>query len=351
MPIQKFVVSKDDSIYEAWPDVALTVKEKLICVFTECKYHWDRSYTRIVLKESGDRGRTWSEKIQLTEGTNGKPYWNCARIMRLHDNRMVVVADKVSGEEETGGKVFLWFGDPEGAEWEGPVETPVTGIVPDKLCELSSDRWLLSAHHKNASHGCLEQLLWYSDNKGKAWIGPITVASRKGLNLCEVSILPLPDGTLAAFMRENSFEGWDCFKAISTDNGESWEGPFRVPLPGCHRPVSGMLESGKIMITYRFMQGGKGWLGTWTQNFFAAITDIESAKAKERTEQWTRIMPVDFDRSPVSDIGYSGWVQFGDGEIYIVNYIVDDAPNAQIRGYSMREEDFLLDSNSGYFWN
>ena len=42
-------------------------------------------------------------------------------------------------------------------------------------------------------------------------------------------------------------------------------------------------------------------------------------------------MPVDFDRSPVADLGYSGWVQFEDGEIYIVNYIVDDAPKAQIR--------------------
>jgi sialidase-1 len=35
-------------------------------------------------------------------------------------------------------------------------------------------------------------------------------------------------------------------------------------------------------------------------------------------------------------------VQFPDGEIYIVNYIVDDAPKAHIRGYSVREEDFIL---------
>ena len=92
------------------------------------------------------------------------------------------------------------------------------------------------------------------------------------------------------------------------------------------------------------MQGGKGWLGTWTQNFFAALTDVESAKARERKEQWARIMPIDFDRSPVSDLGYSGWVQFDDGEIYVVNYIVDDAPKAQIRGYSLSEQDFILES-------
>jgi len=44
-------------------------------------------------------------------------------------------------------------------------------------------------------------------------------------------------------------------------------------------------------------------------------------------------MPVDFDRSPKSDLGYSGWVQLADGEIYIVSYIVDDWPRGQIRGY------------------
>jgi len=96
------------------------------------------------------------------------------------------------------------------------------------------------------------------------------------------------------------------------------------------------------MITYRFRQGGISDFGYSMQNFFAALTDIESAKAKERNEAWTRIMPVDFDRSPVSDLGYSGWVQFPDGEIYVVSYIVDDAPKAYIRGYSFREEDFLL---------
>ncbi len=46
--IQKFTVSRDDSIYEAWPDVALTRSGKLLCVFAECKHHRDRSYTRIV---------------------------------------------------------------------------------------------------------------------------------------------------------------------------------------------------------------------------------------------------------------------------------------------------------------
>ena len=31
--LQKFTVSRDDGIYEAWPDLVLTVGGRLICVF------------------------------------------------------------------------------------------------------------------------------------------------------------------------------------------------------------------------------------------------------------------------------------------------------------------------------
>ncbi|MPN30182.1 hypothetical protein SDC9_177640 [bioreactor metagenome] len=103
------------------------------------------------------------------------------------------------------------------------------------------------------------------------------------------------------------------------------------------------MQDGRIFITYRFLQGGKGWLGAWTQNFFAALTDRDSALADRRGDSVARIMPIDYDRSPNSDLGYSGWVQFPDGELYIVNYIVDDAVDkGQIRGYALRPEEFML---------
>lgn len=40
----------------------------------------------------------------------------------------------------------------------------------------------------------------------------------------------------------------------------------------------------------------------------------------------------------------SGCVMFADGEIYVVNYIVDDAPKAHIRGYAFYESDLLITS-------
>ena len=66
MSIQKFFISRDPVLYEAWPDVALTPGGKLVAVFSECIHHIDRSYTQIMLTESVDRGRTWSPKRPLT---------------------------------------------------------------------------------------------------------------------------------------------------------------------------------------------------------------------------------------------------------------------------------------------
>jgi len=353
--VERFIVSRDDSIYEAFPDVALTASGRLVCVISECTHHRDRSYTRIVYTTSDDRGRSWSAKHALSEPLRGDPtkdrWWNCPRISTLSDGRLAAVADRIRGREKAKRPEqsnWLWLSPDEGETWNGPASTPVTGIVPDRLIELRggphAGRWLLSAHALLEQDGDMvwNERCWLSDNQGETWNGPRVVAATPGLQLCEGSIVELPGGELVCFMRENSGRGLGAFKSVSCDGGENWEGPVEFPIPGCHRPTAGMLQSGLAMVTHRFMQGGKSWLGWWTQNFFAALTDVESCLAPERSQAHTRIMPLDFDRSPESDTGYSGWVQFPDGEIYVVNYIVDDAPKAHIRGYAFRESDLLL---------
>lgn len=344
--IQKFTVSRNDGVYQAWPDVVLTTDGRMICVFSQCDHHIDRNNSRIVLCESADRGRSWTEPAALTEHTSSADFWNCARISRLRDGSLVILVDRVQGKErDNSAQVYMWKST-DGREWQGPIPTPARGIVPDKLLELRDGRWLISVHRYSDINGKLEQNLWYSDDRGGTWSDRVLMARDDRYNPCEVSMLELPDGAIVSFLRENSGLGIDCLKCISEDRGEHFRGVFNMPLPACHRPVSGLLQSGRVLITYRFMQGGKGLFGNWTQNFFAALTDVESAKAEVRKEQRVRIMPLDFDRSPVSDLGYSGWVQFDDGEIYVVNYIVDDAPKAQIRGYSLYESDFILETPS-----
>lgn len=344
MAIERFLVSRHEQHYQAWPCLAQTPRGRLVCVFSQCKHHGDRGFARFVTCHSDDGGRTWTAPRVLAE-TSATPggWWNCARISALADGQLAIVGDHVVGGERGDDEKltnWLWFSDDEGESWTGPVATPVRGIVPDKLRELPGGRWLLSTHRTSPVHGCLEQRVWWSDDQGGTWGGPATVASKAGLNLCEASLLALPDGELVAFLRENSGQGWDAYKAFSRDGGETWAGPYQTVLVGCHRPVAGWLQSGRCLVTYRFLQGGKGGWGRTTQNFFAAVMPAASVRARERGQQWARIRPIDFDANARADLGYSGWVQMPDGAIVMVTYLLDDWPRGQIRAYRLREEDF-----------
>lgn len=340
--MQKFTVSRDDSIYEAFPDIIMLESGRLVCVFTECEHHGNRDNSRLVCKISEDRGRTWSDKYPVTERGRRDAFFDCARLSVLSDGRLAMVCNYVEdGAEGRRYANFLWFSD-DGINWIDPVELPLPGIVPDRLLELESGRWVFASHDYSPEHGKLAQYCIYSDDRGATWSEPVVMASDPRYHLCEASMIEVEPNIIVAFMRENSGMGYDCLKAISRDGGESWAGPFNVPLPGCHRPTAGILRDGRILITYRFMQGGKGWLGHWTQNMFGTFMPFECALATERHEQSARIFPIDYDRSPVSDIGYTGWVQFDDGEVYVVNYLVDDAPKAYIRASAFYPDEFLL---------
>lgn len=342
--MQKYIVSRDDSLYEAFPDLVKTDSGRLICVYTECAHHGNRDLSRIVFRTSDNRGKSWSSVHALTERRSDSQYYNCARISRLHDGRIVISCDYISGEKLTDTReIKLWFSSDDGESWSEPMIIPgAHAIMPDKLIELKSGRWLIAAHSPSETTGKLTEYLWYSDDKGKTWSERVTVASDPRYNLCEASLLEVEPDAVVAYLRENSRMGYDCFKTISRDGGLTWNGVYNVPLPGCHRPTAGLLKDGRILITYRFMQGGSGWLGSWTQNTFGALMPRESALVEKRNEQSARIFPIDFDRSSVSDTGYTGWAQFDDGEIYVVNYMVDDAPKAFIKGSSFRAEDYLI---------
>ncbi len=343
MSIERFVVSADPVIYHAWPDIALTRSERMLCVFCECTHHGDRSYSRVVMVESDDRGRTWSKKRPISEAIDGDGtvFWDCPRITRLKDGRVAIICTRVYGHMEAKGENFLWMGDAEGRCFDGPLNLGIEGIVPDRLLETASGRWIIACHTGNVDGlKNLQQRLYYSDDQGGKWCGPVTVGRDERYNLCEASIIETSPGTLVCLMRENSRMGIECTVARSDDNGETWGKLYTIPLDGCHRPVAGFLDTGEVMVTYRYRPGTqRGWLGSWTQNTFLCITDARTLLARDRADQAVRIMPLHYDRSAESDLGYTGWVQFSDGEIYIVDYIRDDAPKCKIIASALRRED------------
>ena len=345
MAIQKFVVSRDANIYHAWPDLLKTKSGKLLCVFTECEHHNHRADSRVVMVESCDRGRTWSEKRAISEPSTVEYHFNNSRLSYLSDGRIALICDRVESEEDGGVEQYVWFSADEGESWSEPTILPFCAIVPDRFRELKSGRYIVVAHYLNKQTGKTEEYLWYSDDKGKTWSDRVTVAADPRYNLCEAGIIECEDGTLVAFLRENSFEAYDVFKAISRDGGESWEGVYRTPMNGGHRPTPGYLNDGRVMVTYRYVTTytpNPGSVSLGLHNTFLTILKREELTRTEREGTFYRTMPLDYDRNEKPDTGYTGWVQFEDGEIYIVNYIKDDADKAQIRGYSLYPGDIIL---------
>ncbi len=337
--IKKISVSRSDR-FEGWPTMVKLKNEDLLCVFTRCNGHGDRDNTELMYTVSRDMGESWSSPVALTEKTYNSYYYNNARIRRMGD-KIVIVCDMLKSENKEGrSDVFLWISEDEGKSWSQKIKTAAGGIVPD-IKQLKNGNWLLTAHRTDEKTKKLVQYGYISSDKGKTWSEEITVAQDLRYNLCEASVLECEDGTLVAFMRENSFEGIDCLKTVSTDGGYTWSEVYKTPILGCHRPTVGYLRDGRVFMTYRFLQGGK-FRGCSSENTFMAIMDSESPKLTERRQQSSVIIPLDTDRSENPDSGYTDWVQFKDGTLYIVNYIVDDWQQCQIRGYRVNLEKLLF---------
>ena len=58
-PLRHVTIARNDSIYEAFPDICLLPSGKLLCLYREADVHV-ASMSRVVLAESDDRGRTWT---------------------------------------------------------------------------------------------------------------------------------------------------------------------------------------------------------------------------------------------------------------------------------------------------
>lgn len=344
MPIRKITISDTPDVYECFPCLTRTASGKLITIYRESDSHVAAEYSHLILRESLDNGETWSDRRVLAESFRRDgvlPKWNCPRIGQLADGRLWALCDNFlipPGEASTPtSRVHFWWSNDDGGTWDGPHETPVFGIVPDKLVVTRDGTWLVAAHHKPADGQYLIQLVFRSTDQGRSW-APITVCDWPGLNVCEASIVQLPDdGTLVCYMRENSGLGLPGPKCLSFDDGVTWNGPHDTDMIGCHRPVAGLLPSGNLMITHRHTTRGK--IGS-AKNFFAFLESPDSARQTDPTLQGGIILPLDHDRQNPPDQGYSGWVSLPTGDLFVVNYIRDTGPMAHIRGYFFTEQDF-----------
>lgn len=356
-------VIRNDYVWQGHPDVAL-FNEQIFVVYRQSDSHKTASETKIQLTRSPQDEISFSEPTTLAVSEDR---YNCPRLCVL-DDVLYVVCDKVAASQDfigaenrtLGTTICLWRTH-NGETWEGPLETNVTGIVPDRIIKTHDGRYLLATHTKSylpawskgeelleieeeidkdafiRRWGYLIQSVWISSNPEGPW-GQYVLGSQEGLNFCEASIFVFDGASkfqYVAMMRENSGLGHPSFYCVSRD-GQLWSKPKPTRMFGCHRPVCGVLRSGYVLTTYREASHIFSH-GYWAKNTFACLSSPGEVRNNFRK---SIILPLDHDRSKKSDGGYTGWIQLPDTSIFVVNYITDDAPKPYIKWYRFTQDYF-----------
>ena len=402
--IEKFTISRDDSVYECFPHLCRTRSGRIILTYRESNGHVASDFCRLIVRFSDDAGHSWSDRQVIADGQRRADEdrsagvmrsWNCPKIQQLEDGRILLLCDAYDyppGEwgVENEAEVVFWFSQDNGKTFSGPQPTPVRGICPDQVTEMADSRWLLPTNMRSSATGYLFQALTVSRDSGETWEEARALYDSPDRELDEASIVRMLGGELVSYQREDG--GGPLQKMISRDRGASWEGPFDTLNPAAiGMPIAGLTRDGFVLVTSRYGipsswrvdMSAQTWrkriekrgivipkvvgneanqrfvasvargphvleteseivmgVGGSSVHTFAFIEPVESALSAEKAQQKALLLPLDLDASPFADSGYTGWVEYERGRFLVANYINDDAPLAQIRGYRFGLEDF-----------
>lgn len=249
------VIEKRQGHYTCFPDVCVAPNGDLLAVYNEFDRHVS-TRSRLLLKRSADKGRTWSDPAYLRSDVS-----HCPRLTLLSGGQLAMLDD-------AGHQVF-WSMD-SGLSWSQHGMVGATHGLLDRIIELDHETLLTTGHshrgtypHPKTRQPTTEQMVYISENRGRKWRPYSVMAYDKWLVLCEASMTMLPDGSLLALLRENSMVYEPMYKSISRDSGRTWSPPAPTPLIG-HRPTMALTKSGKLLITYRDVGpsgGTAAWLG------------------------------------------------------------------------------------------
>ncbi|MGW5862544.1 sialidase family protein [Streptomyces sp. NPDC055239] len=305
----------------------------------------------VVLKRSGDGGRTWGPlQVVAKNGDNlaGNPapvVLDTGRILLVHVRNAAAATEdairrgKVSAAN--GRRVWVQHSDDDGLTWSAPRE--ITGQVkkanwrwyattPGHAVQTGTGRVVVPANHSlpptgtdngtegkyNGGHSLL------SDDLGQTWrIGYIDDNTNGYVNVNETTAAELPDGRLYFNTRNDSPAPGTRADAHSRDGGQSLVKPFR-PQAGLIGPVvecsvlqlrtpdvllfSGPADPGfrALMTVRRSRDGGTTWQDAHTVDGLpAAYSDLvrvdeETVGLLYETGDFSAYETITFRRIPVA---------------------------------------------------
>lgn len=310
-------------IYSSFPDVAIGLDGKYVCVFRTGDNHHPID-SALMMSTSSD-GQNWETEVFATANLSDIGYvFNCPKITNLN-NRLCVVCDTKTSTQEAKSDwgMLAWWNF--GKKWSKPQSMSIEGIVPDNIIRLKKS--LVMGYHvcdktdmvatQDMPRKYFAQMMAESLDDGNTWRDRKTIAISDKHSFCEGSIVAIDDQRMLCFLRDNKGQNLRSHVVISVDGGRTWTKSMPLPFSG-HRIVAGVKQhepyKGAIIGTFRNVTNK-------TLSMF--IQNISTNKIQ--------VLPIDTETNfNVFNYGYSGWVENEDGSLQVVYYIQRNNPQPEI---------------------
>ena len=138
-PERHVAIAQTDTDYISFPDVCVTRGGRLVCVYRVADKHV-ATRSRLEVKTSEDRGRTWSAPQVLADRGH------CPRLAVLDSGQVLLISDGTS----IGTAVYR--SDDEGRTWSKPTAAGLKHAIPDRPIRLGESS-LLTTGHRHVEFG------------------------------------------------------------------------------------------------------------------------------------------------------------------------------------------------------
>ncbi|NLS92958.1 MAG: exo-alpha-sialidase [Planctomycetaceae bacterium] len=135
LPERHVTIAQTEADYISFPDVCVTPKGRLICVYRVADKHVT-TRSRLEVRTSDDRGRTWSEPFVLADRGH------CPRLAVIENGEVLLISDG------TPLGTSLYRSRDDGTTWSKPTVAALKHGIPDRPLRIGP-RSLLTTGHRH----------------------------------------------------------------------------------------------------------------------------------------------------------------------------------------------------------
>jgi len=305
------IVDREKGQYLGHPTTVLLEDNKTIIAV----YPKGHGRGAIVMKKSGDAGKTWSPRLAVPESwaTSKEVPTIFPTVDKQGKKRLIMFSGLYP--------IRMAYSEDNGVMWSQlePIGDYGGIVAMGCMIRISNGDYVALFHDDGRfikGSGKAGKFFVYSvrsSDGGMTWSDPTVIATHDIAHLCEPGFTRSPDGKkIVVFLRENS-RRLNSFMIESTDEGETWSEPRELPasLTG-DRHIAKYTADGRLFITFRDTTHTSPTKGDWVA-WVGTFADIMSGREGQYR---VRLM----DNTKGADCAYPGLELLPDDTLVTTTY-------------------------------